>query len=97
MVDRSRYVVAVDTGETLIEHLDGVSWFEAAAPPLVHAHWAQTNGWTNYVFQTQRCPCGAARHGFGDQRWHMMWGERPRVADGPVLRWWRRRSARVEA
>ncbi len=57
----SRYVQDYKSrdGSTMTSHLDGVSWYDAPAPPRRHECWPQTEGWTNYLTQVWRCPCGA--------------------------------------
>jgi hypothetical protein len=39
-----------------IEHLDGVPWHDAPAPPRWHRHWPQSRS-----RQAERCACGAIR------------------------------------
>jgi hypothetical protein len=60
-----------------IIHKDGVSWFDAPAPPKHHAHWVQTSGLIRGdIKRIERCPCGAIRH--EGERWLLL--DEPRVA-----------------
>lgn len=70
------------TGETMIEHRDGVSWHEAPTRLrcLLGFHRTQTRGWTGYFSQTRRCSCGAMA--------------RDRYRFGNIDRGWRRRVLR---
>lgn len=54
-----RYVTQHDSGETVVEHVDGIPWHEAAKPGRWHKCWAQTRGWTGWFNPVYRCPCGA--------------------------------------
>jgi hypothetical protein len=44
----------------LMEHVDGVPWWNAEAPPWRHLHLPQTRGWIKLDF-VERCRCGATR------------------------------------
>jgi hypothetical protein len=53
-----------------IEHLDGLSHYEALVPPKRHKCWAQTRGWIGGGFtRIERCPCGAVRLGGSSGYW----------------------------
>lgn len=39
-------------------HLDGIGWYDTAAPPRRHKHWAQTVGLVDHE-EVWRCACGA--------------------------------------
>ncbi len=72
-----------------IRNLDGISWYDAPAPPRRHKHWAQTDGWIG-LDQFQRCPCGALRR--NSPHWVLL--DEPRVTEEPtltqrLLTWWR--------
>lgn len=70
-----------DPRQPLHQHLDGVAWWEAPIPPLLHRCRPQSRGLvgTTRVF---RCRCGAISP---DAR---RWGERNSCRP----RWWRRKG-----
>jgi cytoskeletal protein RodZ len=62
------------------QHLDGVPWWEAPAPPRRHKHWAQTTGWLHEGLErVERCACGAIQSDL-KPGWVLL--DAPRVADG---------------
>jgi len=40
-----------------VEHIDGIDWHHAPAPPKWHRCWAQTRAVLHFEF-VRRCPCG---------------------------------------
>ena len=73
----------------IIEHVDGVAWYEAPPPPAKHEHWAQTTGTTAFGLElVERCPCGAIRT-LGGPKILAEWGyippDKPRVIPTPTL------------
>ena len=45
-------------GDTETVHRDGIAWYEAEPPALLHKCTAQTTGFIGFT-QMQRCACGA--------------------------------------
>lgn len=56
-----------DDGRTVVYHREGVAWFEAPLPRLLHRHTVQTEGYLDFE-KVERCACGAIRLG-GRGRW----------------------------
>lgn len=51
-----------------VTHREGVWWYEAPLPGLLHRCTPWTTGWLNLYTHLDRCACGAMRRNFG--RWH---------------------------
>ena len=62
--------ISRDDGERsqMIEHLDGIPWWQAPIPPRLHVCAPQTRG---ILHDIDRCACGALRfrHGLGAGIW----------------------------
>jgi len=62
------WITEYDSDDTVVEHLDGVSWSEAPLPRRWHRCRAQTRGRTGFIL-VRRCACGAIDLGLGwDQK-----------------------------
>lgn len=84
------YVREFEEGISFLEHLDGVAWLDAHAPPRKHECWAQTRGIMEGMY-VERCACGA----FGPAPFFMLGRDEPRVMEEP--RWWERLRRSVAA
>jgi hypothetical protein len=71
----------------LIEHKDGIWWYEAPLPPKKHECEPWTSAWEGFT-QVQRCACGSIRMN-PDRVWIEVNARRAAEPE-PKKRWWRR-------
>jgi len=74
-------------GDSQIQHLNGVPWFEATVPPTVHVCVVQTQGFSG-LHQYFRCACGAISEYRGRTPLH--WDERNTRVAAKKHHWWSR-------
>lgn len=49
-------------GNTEINHVHGIPWYEAPIPRRWHKCRPQTTGWVGYFTPVLRCACGAIKY-----------------------------------
>lgn len=57
-MSKYKNVMAEIMGKTETVHRDGIAWYEAKPPSLLHKCQAQTTGFIGFT-EMQRCACGA--------------------------------------